>query len=61
MQTVQKAFTDAGGAMSWLIGMTAKSAMRRLASALRLGSSLTHGAHQVAHRFTSVGTPRSDS
>src|SRR3954471_22622060 len=50
-----KATTEGCGPESWL---TASTSIAPLAASLSsVGSSLTHGAHQVAHRFTSTGLP----
>ena len=47
------------GPISWLIATTPSwpSTRCEAASLSSVGSSLTHGAHQVAHRLTSTGTP----
>src|SRR6185437_11500961 len=43
--------------MSWLIATTLSLPLSAWARRSRVGSSLMHGAHQLAHRFTSVGLP----
>src|SRR5689334_5519714 len=43
--------------MSWLIATRFSLSFSARASLSSVGSSLTHGAHQLAHKFTNVGLP----
>src|SRR5690348_6943628 len=51
----RNATTEGCGPESWLIATTCTAPL--LESRPSVGNSFTQGAHQVAHRFTSVGLP----